>query len=288
LTRRDGYHTRQGELIDIDATQVPLLISQREATWGTGPDDEAGVWFHLALYKSVVKLKLGTRHPLYKIVPNLGEMTPGVYATICHRFESHWSRVLLVKPGTKVADWFLAELQAAHASIEANNLALQTIDEATRPQVRAEMERDYGDVKETEREEDSLVAIMLAYDTTIRSKFPGQPIVASLPRVFPDEGGPTLPTLNYNVVQQPGAVLKVFYDPPTPALVNAALVFLKEGTIEITQPVTSTTPGNVQTHTFNGVTLVGDLDEFELRNGDGVTIARGERDTSLPEPTGPI
>ena len=61
-------------------------------------------------------------------------------------------------------------------------------------------------------------------------------------------------------------------------------MFLKEGVIEITQPVTSTTHGSVQTHIFNGVTLVGDLDEFELRNGDGATIARGVRDTSLPEP----
>jgi len=287
LVRRNDYHTRQGELIDIDETQIPEQISQRTTTWGTGPNDEAGVWFHLGLYKGVVKLKLGTRHPLYRIVPNLGEMTPGVYANICHRFESHWSRVLLVKPGMMVADWLLANLQAAHASIEANNLAVMTLDEATRPQTRSEMEHDYGDVIETEREEDSIVAIMLAYDTTIRSKFPGQPIVESLPRVFPGEGGPTLPTFRYNVIQQPGAVVKVFYDPPDPALANAALLFLKEGVVELTQPVTSTTPDAIQTHNFSGVTLVGELDELELRDGDGATIARGVRDTSLPEPVGP-
>ncbi len=283
-TKADAYHAKQDELTDQDETQEPLLISERTAIWGNSKDDEAGVWFHLKLYKDVVRQKLGTRHPLSKIVPNLGVIQPITLVSICHRFEDHWSRVLVVKPGTKVADWFLANLQAAHAAIEAKHLALETLRESTRPLTRAEADRMYGDVTEDEREEDSLVAIMLAYQTTIKSMFPGQPIALSLPRVFPDEGGPTLPTFRFNIIQQPGAILKVFYDPPDPPLANAALLFLKEGTVEATQPVTTTTPGTVRAYNFSGVTLVGELDELELRNGDGVTIARGVRDTSLPEP----
>ncbi len=287
LTKRNDYETMQDDLLEMDETQLPHLISQRETTWGTGPEDTAGVWFRLKQYKKVVRTKLGKRHPLSRIVPNLGEIQPGTLVRICHRFEDHWTRVLAVKPGVTIGPFTLAMLQAAHVSLHAIDLAEETLVEVTRPAQRSDMEHLYGDVADDDREDNSLVGIMLAYVTKIETDFAGQPIVDSLPEVFPDQGGPTLPTFRYNVIQQPGAVVKVFYEPPAPALANAALVFLKEGVIEITQPVTSTTPGSVQTHIFNGVTLVGDLDEFELRDGDGVTIARGVRDSALPEPLQP-
>ncbi len=43
----------------------------------------------------------------------------------------------------------------------------------------------------------------------------------------------------------------------------------------------------MQVDLWDGITLVGDLDEFEFRDAAGITIARGVRDTSLPEPIGP-
>jgi len=139
-------------------------------------------------------------------------------------------------------------------------------------------------VTEDEREEDSLVSIMLAYVTTIQSMFPGQPLAQSLPRVFPDEGGPTLPTFAYNLVAQAGSVLKVWI-PVAGMPAGAALVFLKEGIEERTAPADPAAPGGTQVILFNGITLVDDLDELEIRNGDGVTIARGVRNPSLAEPT---
>jgi hypothetical protein len=32
--------------------------------------------------------------------------------------------------------------------------------------------------------------------------------------------------------------------------------------------------------------VVNEIDEVEIRNGDGIAIARGERNIALPEPVG--
>ena len=90
---------------------------------------------------------------------------------------------------------------------------------------------------------------------------------------------------DFNWVAQPGSLVKLWYNPPSPALTDAALVFLKEGAAELTSPVTSTTPGSTPVHNFSGVTVIGELDELELRNGSGLTIAQGTRNTGLAEPT---
>jgi len=283
-TKRDQYHGLQDDLLGVDETQEPLLIAEREAIWGSGPEDEGGIWFFLRLYKGMVKSKLGTRHPLTKTVPNLGDTEPKFYVSICHRFEDHWERLLVVKPGAAIGSFTRATLVTGHAAIEGKNAALETLREATRPLIRAEMERLYGDVTEDEREPDSLVAIMLGYLNEIQGRFPGQPIALSLPEVFPGGLTTPLPTLAFNYVAQPGGVLKTWFAVAgLPA--GAALVFLKEGAVELTKPIQSSPPGGVQVDLWDGVTLVGDLDEFEFRDGDGLTIARGVRDTSLAEPT---
>ena len=60
-------------------------------------------------------------------------------------------------------------------------------------------------------------------------------------------------------------------------------MFLKEGAVEMTKPIQSSPPGGMQVDLWDGITLVGDLDEFEIRNGDGITIGRGVRNTGLAE-----
>ena len=69
--------------------------------------------------------------------------------------------------------------------------------------------------------------------------------------------------------------------PPSPALTSAVLLFLKEGAVELTSPVTSTTPGSTPVHIFSDVTVIKEL---ELRDGHGLTIALGTRDSALAEP----
>ncbi len=287
FAKRNQYHAMQDEMVSLTETQLPGLIAERAAVWGNSPDDEAGVWFHLRLYKPMVRLRLGARHPLNKTVPNLGVIQPGTLGSICHRFEDHWARVnaalvaLTLAPLTLGA-FTLVVLQTAHATLEAKNTSLEALIEGTRPLLRAEMERLYGDVPEDDREEDSLVALMLGYDITIQTMFPGQPIALTLPRVFPEGGSPTLRTFRFNWVAQAGGVLKLWIE--TPNLPAGALLFLREGVVELTQPFNPANPGGTQTYLWNGVTIIDDLDELELRDGDGTTIARGDRDTSFAEP----
>lgn len=286
LTKRNDYHQFQDDLLEFDDTQEPLLIAEREAIWGTEPDDENGVWFHLGLYKGMVKARLGTRHPLYKIVPNLGKVYPLTYASICHRFEDHWEQLLLVKPGAAIGGTYTrANLVTAHAAIEGKTTALTTLRDTTRPLTRAKMDRLYGDVIEKEREPDSLVAIMLAYINDIQGRFPGQPISQSLPGVFPGESGTPTPTpsLDFNYVSQPGGVLKLWFA-VAGLPVGAALVFIKEGAVELTKPIQASPPNGIQVDLWDGVTLVDDLDEFEIRDVNGLTLASGTRNPALVEP----
>lgn len=203
LAKRDLYHDLQEDWVSLSETQLPVLIAERAAIWGNSPDDEDGVWFQLRLYKPMVRLRLGGRHPLNKTVPNLGEVQPNTLAGICYRFEDHWSRVntalvALTKPPLTLGDFTLAMLQTAHATIETKNTAIKALVEGSRPLRRAEMERLYGDVPEDDREDDSIVALMQGYTIMIETMFPGEPIALSLPSIFPSNGPATLPTFRFN------------------------------------------------------------------------------------------
>jgi hypothetical protein len=287
LAKRNQYQDLQEELVSLTETQLANLIAERTAVWGNSPDDEDGIWFQLRLYKPMVRLRLGARHPLSKTVPNLGEVQPGTMGSICHRFEDHWTRVnaalaaLTLAPLTLGA-FTLALLQAAQATIEAKNTAIEALVEGARPQTRAEMERLYGDVAEDDREEDSLVALMLGYDVVIQTLFPGQPIALSLPRIFPASGPTTLPSFRFNWVPQAGNVIKTWIE--TPDLPSGASMYFHEGVIELTQAFNPANPGSTQTHLWNAVQVIDELDEFEIRNASGLTLARGTRDNSFAEP----
>lgn len=290
LAKREAYHSLQQDWVSLSETQLPVLIAERSAIWGNSPDDEDGVWFQLRLYKPMVRLRLGGRHPLNKTVPNLGDIFPNTLAGICYRFEDHWSRVnaalvALTKPPLTLGDFTLAMLQAAHATIETKNTAIKALVEGSRPLKRAEMERLYGDVPEDDREDDSLVAWMQGYTIMVETMFPGQPVALSLPSIFPSNGPATLPTFRFNWVAQAESNLKTWIE--TPDLPEGALLFLKEGVVELTQPFSPANPGSSQIHVWNGIQIIDELDELEIRDGDGSTIARGTRDTGFAEPPGP-
>ena len=69
-----------------------------------------------------------------------------------------------------------------------------------------------------------------------------------------------------------------------PALEDATTLYLKEGAVEQTKPFTPGVEDTVTAQTWTGITMVGELDVLELRDGDGKTIARGNRDVGLAEP----
>ena len=69
-----------------------------------------------------------------------------------------------------------------------------------------------------------------------------------------------------------------------PGLATATTLYLREGILQQTKPFTPINAGNVTTQTWSGITMVGDLDALELHDGDGKTVARGNRDGGLGEP----
>ncbi len=282
---RDAFETLQLEIAALagDGGEIASLISERDDYFGTSEDDDGGAWFWIKEYKAAVKARLGGRHPLTRTVPNLGKILPKNYLDILHRFIVHWTRVnaALATP-LVLGAYTLAMLQTAYDNIKAK---IEAIFEAMDLAIlkREQREQNFGDEPEDRRELTSLVAWMLKYQSVIRTKFPNQPIADSLPELFPGDTGTPLPTLAFNYVAQASGVLKTWFAVAgLPA--GAATVFLKEGAVEMTNPIQSSPPGGVQVDLWDGITLVGDLDEFEFRDADGITIARGVRDTSLAEP----
>lgn len=285
VIQRDQYHTLQELILQLES-DLEVAIGDRDGLFGIGPDDDDGAWFRFKQYKALVQARLGARHVLSRTVPNLGRITPQNYLDILHRFIDHWERVnIALAPNPLTLGTFtLALLQTLHTNLMAKIAEIDTIQATLRVR-RQEREQLFGDETEEMREETSIIARLTLYHAVIEATFPNQPLADSLPDIFPAGSPTSLPTFAFNWVAQAGNVVKLWYNPPSPALTDAVLVFLKEGATELTSAVTSTTPGSTPVHNFSGVTVIGELDELELRNGSGLTIAEGSRNTGLAEPT---
>jgi len=281
---RDLYHNVQ-ELIAQLVFDLIAARAERDALFGTSSELDEGIWFRLKQYKAMVKARLGARNPLTRTVPNIGFVTPQNYLAICHAFIDHWERVnAALTPDLTIGSFTLANLQAAHDAIAAKITQIDAIELNLKLR-REEREQLFGDEPEEVREASSIIAKLLLYHAVVQAMNPNQPIADSLPEIFPVGAQTPLPTFAFNWVMQAGGIVKLWLNPPSPALTDAALLFLKEGATELTLPVTTTTPGDIDVYNFSGVTVVGELDRLELRDGNGITIARGIRDTSLAEPT---
>lgn len=279
----DQYQDKREEVASLES-QLEYLRAERDSLFGRRPDDEAGVWFRLRQYKRIVRLKLGAKHPLSKTVPNLGDIMPRNYLSIINRFINHWTRVdaALGTPLTLGA-FGIAELQAAHDAIEQKQNDIEAIDEGSLPLARAEREKIFGDMPEEERDDESIVARLQLYVITIETQFPGQPIADSLPTIFPSQAGSAATqTFRFNSVALPNGQLKTWHE--VLSLPGADAVYLKEGAFEHSEPLEQAAEGGVQVIVWSGVTIVDELDEYEIRSASGVTLARGERDTAFAEP----
>ena len=69
-----------------------------------------------------------------------------------------------------------------------------------------------------------------------------------------------------------------------PNVTDGVLIAVQEGAVEQTQPLDAGTPGDIEVTTWNGLVIVNEIDRVDIRNGDGVRIARGVRNIALPEP----
>jgi hypothetical protein len=203
---------------------------------------------------------------------------------IMQQFIDHWERVNAALPSPLTLGSFaLANLQTAATNMDRKLKAVETA-ETTLAVRREEREQMFGDEPEELREETSIIARLLLYHATIRATFPNQPIADGLPQLFPVGPETPLPTFDFNWVTQPGSQVKTWLQSPN--LAGAALVAIKEGAVEQTAPFNPAAPGGVQVTLWQGVLVVDELDELELRNGDGITIARGVRNTAFAEPAG--
>jgi len=278
---RDQYHGLEEAITQLEG-DLELAQNEREGIWGTSTEDDDGVWFRMKQYKTMVKLRLGARHPLTRTVPNLGTVTPRNYLDIVHRFIDHWERVnALSTPDLTLGSFTLANLQTAHSNLDAKIAQVDSIETTLRVR-REERDQLFGDEPEELREETSIIARLLLYHATIQAMFPNQPIADTLPDIFPVGPEAPLPTFEFNWVTQPGSQVKTWLQSPN--LLGAALVAMKEGAVELTEPFDPAAPSGVQVIVWEGVLVVDELDELEVRNGDGITIARGVRNTAFAEP----
>ena len=263
----------------ITATGMPAKRAQRDALFGTSFEDPAGIWLYLRLYKGQVTMRL-PKSALRKTVPNLGVVTIANYDSILRRFEEHWALVNAALPAATplvIGPITLAELQNRRAQIAQLESEVDETQFTRLSVMRAEKEALFGDVREEEREPTSIVSHLQAYSIQVQSQFAGTPLAATLPRIFP-EGSADLPRFPFNFRQNLSDVV-VWFVPPVG--VSAAVLYLKEGAYEETRAIPV---GLAMKVTFSGVAVQEDVDEVELRDAIGKTVAHGRFDGTLIEP----
>lgn len=281
-TLRDDYHVKQSAIATMEM-QLTTARAERDSAWGINPNQ--GIWARLKQYKPLLKARLGGRHPLTRTVPNLGKVAVQNYHKIVHAFIDHWTEVnAAVTPAFTLGTYTLAMLQADHTALNAKMQSVEQLENARLPLAREEREQLFGDEPEEVREESSIVSRLVLYQATIRAIFPTQPIADSLPRIFPGSPTPTppLPEVRFNA-QQVSDIVETWHEVPED-VTNSQLAFLREGAIERTEELTSPAPGSIELINWPGLFLVDELDEFELRSADNLTVARGVLDPSLPRP----
>ena len=280
---RDQYQGKTDAIRELEETTLSVTRAERDAIWGVSPTDDQGVWFWLTQYKNLVKVRLGARHPLARTIPNFGDVVIFRYAGIIQQFHDHWGRVnAALTPDMTLGAFTITTLQTALTNLQTKLTAISA-GESELALFREERDQLFGDETEEVRDPASLVARLALYHAIIQTMFPNQPLADSLPDIFPPEtsSGPTTFAFNWSV--QPGGGIKTWFA-ATSIPNNAATVFLKEGIEERTAPVLSNPPGGTQVNGWPALTVIDELDQFELRNSSGLTVATGNRDTSLPEP----
>lgn len=281
-TLRDEYEAKQIEISTMEGELV-VCRAERDGLWGINP--EQGIWSRLRQYKPLLKARLGGRHPLARTVPNLGKVTPANYRRIVQTFVNHWTQVnAQVTPAFTLGAYTLAMLQAEQAALAEKMTAISQLETALLPLAREQREQLFGDEAEEVREETSIVSRLLLYRAIVRAMFATQPIADSLPDLFPasSAGGNQLPTVRFNY--QPLANgIETWHEVPAEAG-DAQMAYVREGGLEEVRALNQTTPGSVEVIEWPNVTLVDELDEFELRSMNNLTVARGTHDPSLPRP----
>lgn len=241
--KRTAYHDKQTEIQQAE-DDLEFQRAQRISIFGENSEAEDGVWYKLKLYKSYVRARVKKSSPLGRTIPNLGKVTIENYESILHRFINHWTRVNAVLASEMtMGDLTLAGLQAIHDQLQSLAGAIEIAETSTLPTLRAEREEMFGDVSDDERDEDSIITLLLQYHTEIEARFAGQPVAASLPDIFPDGGSSTtLPTVPFDWVQADESTVNIWVR-IVAGLTDLFDLHAVEGTAELSYQVDAVPPG---------------------------------------------
>ena len=280
----DDYIARRTAIGSVIDSTLAQKRAERDGIFGTSNEDLNGLWVFLMLYKLNLKARSfpnpKIKKGLLQTVPNLGSVQINTYDAILQKFSDHWKAVNAALPAAEpfvVGTLTLAELDARHAQINALAREIKEIEFTGLGVMRAEREEIFGDVREDSRDDDSIVSRLETYRTGILTRFAGTPLAQTVPHVFP-KSDPAKLKFPFNH-RQAGSDVIVWFEPPDD--LEASLVFLKEGAFEETVAFPFNPPFKV---TFSGVSLVEGVDEVELRDSSGKTLAHGKFDGSLIEP----
>ncbi|MCA9218964.1 MAG: hypothetical protein KDA71_01480 [Planctomycetales bacterium] len=269
----------------IGVMEMQLIVARADRNAMFGSTNEQGVWGRLKHYKPLLKARLGSRNPLARTVPAIGRVAPKHFNRILQAFIDHWAEVnAQVTPAFTLGPYTLAMLQAEQAALAEKMTAISQLETALLPLAREQREQLFGDEAEEVREENSIVSRLLLYRAIVRAMFATQPIADSLPDLFPAQsnGAGRLPTVRFNY--QPLANgIETWHEVPAEAG-DAQMAYVREGGLEEVRTLNQTTPGSVEVIEWPNVSLVDELDEFELRSMNNLTVARGTHDPSLPRP----
>ncbi len=280
------YIARRDAITQLVQTDMGTQRARRDALFGVSNQDTDGVWLYLLLYKANARLHLGRFAPkgvakaLGSTCPNLGVVIPGTYDSILEAYINHWTLVDAAVPPDKplvIGPLTLPLLRARRAEMATLIAGIDETDTTRLAVMRAEKEQLFGDVREDDREPDSIVAMLSAYSIEIATQFAGTPLAATLPRIFPDESaGEVRFPFNW---KQVGGNVTVWFEMPD--ISTASAVYLKEGAFEETVAMPGAAPFKV---VFSGVAVQEEVDEVELRDGTGKTVAFGRYKSDLVEP----
>ena len=164
---RAAYQAKHNLILELDATTLPVLRSERDDLFGINSKDKDGIWFYLTLYKEHIVLHVGRRHALARTVPNLAIVTPAEYLTIIQRFIDHWERVNAGFPAPFVLGTMTLVALVTKRGLLADKIEAVGKAEGALDLAREEREQMFGDVSEDDRRDDSLITRMEQYHAAI-------------------------------------------------------------------------------------------------------------------------
>lgn len=279
-----AYQNKNQEIRNIEEVQLPNSRAERDAIFGDA-DTESGIRFRITRYKSMARARLGRLHPLNKTIPNIGTLRIERYPELVADFIEHWKRVnLALSTPLQLGNYTLADLQSDHQKLVTCMATIRKLETVELPLARAEREKIYGDVPESERDQESFITYLLFFRETIQNLWPNHPYSQSLPALFPTTSKEPPITFAYNWVETAPGVIQTWFVFPKLKVSQGILLYLQEGIVEHTVSLADISPGEVLSSTWNDIDIVDEIDLLEIQDADKRTLAIGQRDPQLSKP----